>query len=84
MTGCVKTKGLCKVKKIPKIPKLFGSGWVGSGPIWIKKKLENCPKIKFWVCTVRPYLAVHVAPQGVHACSIYPVFCDFVIVLRFG
>ena len=24
------------------------------------------------------------APQGVHACTIYPVFCDFVIVLRFG
>ena len=30
----------------------------------------NRPKIKFCVCTIRPCLAVHVAPQGVHACSI--------------
>ena len=54
---------------------------MGPGPIWIKKKkLENCPKIKFWVCTIRPCLAVHVAPQGLHACSIYPVFCDSIAV----
>ena len=29
-------KGLCKVKKIPKIPKKIGSGWVGPGLIRIK------------------------------------------------
>ena len=43
---------------------------MGQGPIWIKKKLENRPKIKFCVCTIRPCLTVHVAPRDVHACSI--------------
>ena len=53
------------------------SGW--KGPIWITKKLENLPKIKFCVCTIRPCLAVHVAPRDVHACSILSRilwFCD--------
>ena len=48
-----------------------------------KKKLENCPKIKFCICTIRPCLAVHVAPQGVHACSILSRilwFCDGIAV----
>ena len=52
-----------------------------AGLIWIKKKLEDHQKIKFCVRTIRPCLAVHVAPRDA-AC--YPVFCDFVIVLRFG
>ena len=30
-------KGICKVKKIRKIPKKIGSGWVGPGLIRIKK-----------------------------------------------
>ena len=50
------SKGLCKDKKIPKIQKKFGSGWVGPGLIWIKKKLENRPKTKFCVCTIRSLL----------------------------
>ena len=29
---------------------------MGPGPIWIFKKIENCPKIKFCVCTIRPCL----------------------------
>ena len=34
----VRNKGLCKVKKIQKIQKKIGSGWVvGPGLIWIKK-----------------------------------------------
>ena len=41
-------KGLCKVNTIPE--KKIGSGWVGPGPICIKKKVENRPKIKFCVC----------------------------------
>ena len=68
MKGCA--KGLCKVKKNSKNPKKIGSGWMGPGPIWIKKKLENRPKNTFCVGTIRPCLAVHVAPQCVHACSI--------------
>ena len=44
------------------------------------KKLENLPKIKFCVCTIRPCLAVHVAPRDVHACSILSRILDFVIV----
>ena len=54
-------------------------GWV-QVPFGFLKKLENCPKITFSVCTIRPCLAVHMAPQGVQACSIYPVFCDSVAV----
>ena len=38
------TKRLCKVKKIQKIPKKIGSGWVGPGPIWIKKKWKIVQK----------------------------------------
>ncbi len=59
-----RSKGLCKVKKIQKIQKKIGSGWVGPGLIRIKKELENRPKTKFCVCTIRPCLAVHVVPQG--------------------
>ena len=46
-------------------------------------KKKNCPKIKFCVCTIRPCLAVHVAPQGVHACSNLSRilwFCDSIAV----
>ena len=60
-------KGLCKVKKIQKIQKKLEVG--GPGLIWIKKKMENRQKIKFCVCTIRPCLAVHVAPRDVHARS---------------
>ena len=46
-------KGLCKVKKIPKIPKKIGSGWVGPGLIWIKKNnWKIVQKQKFCVCTI--------------------------------
>ena len=31
------SKGLCKVKKNPKIQNKIGSGWVGPGLIWINK-----------------------------------------------
>ena len=61
-------KGLCKVNFFPKIQKIFRSGWVGPGLIWMKK---NRPKIKFCVCTIPPCLAVHVVPRDVHACSIF-------------
>ena len=65
------TKGLCKVKKIPKIQKIIWK-WVGGSRSHLdkNKNLENLPKIKFCVCTFRPCLAVHVAPRDVHACSI--------------
>ena len=61
-------KGLCKVKKIPKII----WKWVGGSRSHFdnNKKLENRPKIKFCVCTIRPCLTVHVAARDVHACSI--------------
>ena len=49
----VSAKGLCKVKKNSKNSKKIGSGWVGPGLIWIKK-IENRPKTKFCVCTIRP------------------------------
>ena len=42
----LKAMGLCKVKKIPKIQKKFGSGWVGPGLIWIKKKIGKSSKNK--------------------------------------
>ena len=57
-------KGLCKVKKIPKIPKKNWKWVGGSRSHSDKKKLENRPKTNFCVCTIRPCLAVHVAPQG--------------------
>ena len=62
------SKGLCKVKKIPKII----WKWVGGSRSHLdnKKKLENRPKIKFCVCTIRPCLTVHMEPRDVHACGI--------------
>ncbi len=41
------TKGLCKVKQIPKIQKKIGSGWVGPGLIWIKKNWKIVQKQSF-------------------------------------
>ena len=74
-------RGFAKLKKNSKNPKIIWK-WVGGSRSHLDFffKLKNCPKIKFCVCTIRPCLAVHVAPQGVHACSIYPVFCDSVAV----
>ena len=72
-------RGSAKFKKIPKKLEVGGSRSHSD-----TTKLENRPKIQFCICTIRHCFAVHVAPQGVHACSIYPVLCDFVIVLRFG
>ena len=53
------SKGLCKVKKIPKII----WKWVGGSRSHLdnKKKLENCPKIKFCVCTMGLYRDVWIA-----------------------
>ena len=75
-------RGFAKLKKIPKIKKkLVG----GSRSHLDKKKLENRSKIKFcasvqfapaWRCTWRLKVFMHAA--------FHPVFCDFVIVLRFG
>ena len=50
-------RGFAKLKN-SKNPKKIGSGWVDPGPIRIKK-IGKSSKNK-----------VHVAPQGVHACSI--------------
>ena len=58
-------RGFAKLKKLKKNPKQIGSGFHLD-----KKKLENRPKIKCCVCTIRPCLAVHVAPCDMHACSI--------------
>ena len=58
-------RGFAKLKKFQN-PKKIGSGWVGPGPIWIKKNWKIVQKIILCVCTIRPCLAVHVAPQGVH------------------
>ena len=40
-------KGLCKVKKFPKIQKKIGSGWVGPGLICIKKNWKIVQKQSF-------------------------------------
>ena len=77
----VDVRGFAKLKKFQK---KFGSGWVGPGPIWIKKKWKIVQKESFasvqfapaWRCMWRLKVCMHAA--------FYPVFCDFVIVLRFG
>ena len=63
-------RGFAKLKKFENPPKKWK--WVGGSRSHLdkKKKLENRPKIKSCVCTIRPCLAVHVAPRDVHACSI--------------
>ena len=73
-------RGFAKLKPFQKSKNNLEVGGLVQVPFGFLKKLENCPKIKFWGCTIRPCLAVHVAPQGLHACSIYPVFCDSIAV----
>ena len=51
-------KGLCKVKKNSKNPKTNWK-WVGWSRAHLdKKKLENRPKTKFCVCTIRPNMSL--------------------------
>ena len=62
-------RGFAKLKKFQKSKNNLEVGGSRSH-LDNKKKLENRPKIKFCVCTIRPCLTVHVAPRDVHACSI--------------
>ena len=66
------TKGLCKVKKIPKIQKKFGSGWVGPGLIWIKKKIGKSSKKK----VLRLYNSSQYDPCGAAASNQRLVLVD--------
>ena len=79
-------RGFAKLKINPKSKKKIGSGWVGPGLIWIEKIIGKSSKNKdlrlyytippAWRCTWRHVMCMLAA--------FYPVFRDFVIVLRFG
>ena len=60
-------RGFAKLKKFQKSKNNLE---VGPGPIWIKKKIGKLSKNKVLRLYNSPCLAVHVAPQGAHACSI--------------